>query len=140
MPHHPILPLNVTFICSLCNVQHCQCPLPFLHELLLQIHLFIYYLYSLENTNAENLHAVVTSLSKGQKREMRTTSNGQKMLSSSSDANVVKIVTVDSLLTHTPQWIAQSMCYEGVVRAEPNYHSKNYKKFTKNLEKNIWAL
>jgi hypothetical protein len=93
MLHLPLLPLNLTFIHSLCNVHHHQRPLPLLHALYLQIRLFVRHLPSLQNINAENLHAAATSLSEGRKKETKTTSNVQKMLSSSSDGNVVKIAS-----------------------------------------------
>ena len=40
------------------------------------------------------------------------------------------MITVNSLITHTPWWMAQGMCYEGVwdLRAEPKCHLKIAKK------------
>jgi len=91
--HRRIRPLSLTFIHSLCNVQHHQHPLSILHAPFPQIPLFVLHLPLHQSINAENLHAVVTSLSAGRKKETKTMSNVQKTHSSSSDGNVVKIAS-----------------------------------------------
>jgi HMG-box domain len=63
--HHRIRPLSLTFIHSLCNVQHHQHPLSILHAQFLQIPLFVHHLPLLQNINQESLHAVTSLPKKG---------------------------------------------------------------------------